>query len=305
MFDENIDIHENYLKCYCPNILKILLKDRTTKKNIIWATNDYFEKYFNGYEPYKEIFVDSISGLFGNIIQPRISKALVKQIERTKIKAEVFTPSWICNKQNNLIDSIWFGRKEVFNIEEGTSWKTIATKIDFPDKNKSWKDYIELNRLEISCGEAPYLVSRYDNASGKIIQLKDRVGLLDRKLRVVCENALSKDEWIDWSIRAVQSIYGYEYQGDNVLIARENILYTYIDYYKEYFKEEPEEKLLLEIAKVISWNIWQMDGLTNRPPYFFIKSIHDQNMKEPPLCKIWDWKEKKAIVFNSIGKKDK
>ena len=271
MFDENIDIHENYLKYYCPNILKILLKDRTTKKNIIWATNDYFEKYFNGYEPYKEIFVDSISGLFGNIIQPRISKALVKQIERTKIKAEVFTPSWICNKQNNLIDSIWFGRKEVFNIEEGTSWKTIANKIDFPDKNKSWKDYIELNRLEISCGEAPYLVSRYDNATGKIIQLKDRVGLLDRKLRVVCENALSKDEWIDWSIRAVQSIYGYEYQGDNVLIARENILYTYIDYYKEYFKEEPEEKLLLEIAKVISWNIWQMDGLTNRPPYFFVK----------------------------------
>jgi hypothetical protein len=31
--------------------------------------------------------------------------------------AEVFTPSWICNAQNNLIDNTWFGRDNVFNKE--------------------------------------------------------------------------------------------------------------------------------------------------------------------------------------------
>jgi hypothetical protein len=39
--------------------------------------------------------------------------------------------------------------------------------------------------MEISCGEAPYLVSRYDTVSGNIISVDDRIGLLDRKLRVV------------------------------------------------------------------------------------------------------------------------
>lgn len=43
-------------------------------------------------------------------------------------------------------------------------------------------------RLEISCGEAPYLVSRYDSVTGKTIKIKNRIGLLDRKLRIVSEN---------------------------------------------------------------------------------------------------------------------
>ncbi|MBO7084803.1 hypothetical protein J6W20_02645 [bacterium] len=41
--------------------------------------------------------------------------------------------------------------------------------------------------MEITCGEAPYLVSRYDVTDGtlKIQPIAGRVGLLDRKLRII------------------------------------------------------------------------------------------------------------------------
>ena len=49
--------------------------------------------------------------------------------------------------------------------------------------------------------------------------------------------------------------------GDSLLIARENLLYTFIDYYQDKFKETPSTELQKEIAEIIAWNIFQMDGL--------------------------------------------
>ncbi|MCA6496784.1 MAG: restriction endonuclease subunit M, partial [Chitinophagaceae bacterium] len=60
---------------------------------------------------------------------------------------------------------------------------------------------------------------------------------------------------------AFQSSYGYEWQGDSLLIARENLLYTFIDYYQSQFKETPSMDYQKEIAEIIVWNIFQMDGL--------------------------------------------
>ena len=42
------------------DILEILLKDNTTKKNIIWATDEYSE-IGNGYGFYDEITIEKIS----------------------------------------------------------------------------------------------------------------------------------------------------------------------------------------------------------------------------------------------------
>lgn len=52
----------------------------------------------------------------------------------------------------------------------------------------TWKSYVKYTRLEMTCGEALYLVSRYDNTTGEYFSVRQRVGLLDRKLRVVGEN---------------------------------------------------------------------------------------------------------------------
>ncbi len=72
----------------------------------------------------------SITGDNGYIIMPRVQKDKLLQKNRSRDMAEVFTPSWICNAQNNLIDTAWFGRENVFNIQtveskKDTRWKNI------------------------------------------------------------------------------------------------------------------------------------------------------------------------------------
>lgn len=251
----DIDINEKSLYEKYPTVLDLLLLDNTTKKNIIWATNSYKRR---GYRFSDNIL--PINVIKGNIIQPRSKKAKAEQAKRSKDSAEVFTPSWMCNKQNNLIDEEWFGKKDVFNIELNNDWIVNEEKIIMPE-GKSWIDYIKDIRLEITCGEAPYLVSRYDTVTGKPIETKKRIGLLDRKFRIINENCSNNEEWIQYVFEALKSIYGFEWQGDNLLLARENVLYTFIDYYKERFNNEPKEELLIQVATIISWNLWQMDGI--------------------------------------------
>ena len=88
--------------------------------------------------------------------------------------------------------------------------------------------------MEITCGEGPYLTSRYDLVAGTEIPLHDRIGLLDRKFRVISENAADRNEWIKWAVRAIQATYGFDAQGDNVLLARENLLYDFCENYEAF-----------------------------------------------------------------------
>lgn len=325
--EEKIDILEDDIADIDPIILRILLKDKTTRKNILWCTKDY-ESYGPEYDERAEIKAKLITGRYFNVIQPRAAKSKTVQERRIRKRAEVFTPSRICNEQNNQIDESWFGRKNVFNTPKGTTWITNEEKILFDNKKKTWKKYVDAKRLEITCGEAPYLVSRYDTTTGKLISINDRIGLFDRKMRVVNENCEETEIWIKHSLRALKSVYGYEFQGDSILIARENLLYDYIDYYEAKFNEEPPITLLKEVANIIAWNIWQMDGLKCVVPYSCQKAKennHQMNLfeniddeKSIPCpgcekndiykhngiyCRIFDWTNyKKSIPFIDVLK---
>ncbi|MCH4238916.1 MAG: restriction endonuclease subunit M [Oscillospiraceae bacterium] len=305
----SIDISENEILKYGESLLSILLFDRTTRRNIIWGTTDY-ESLGEAYKAQFPITADLITGENQDIIQPRIYKGKTNQTSRTKDKAEVFTPSWMCNEQNNLIDKSWFGREGVFNIQKNKKWASTHEHIEFEDKpRKRWKDYVDAKRLEITCGEAPYLASRYDTVTGTQIKIEERIGLLDRKLRVVCENTTDEEEWMKWTIRAFQSIYGFEFQGDNLLLARENLLYTFIDYLKFKFNREPSFQELKNIADIISWNIWQMDGIQLIVPFRAMSEQYYQttmdeinldNQPEPCFCKIRDWRSKETMTYASL-----
>ena len=305
-----IDFDENN---WDNDILKTLLIDRSTNRNIIWATSDY-EDLGSDYNSHLPILIESITGYNAGIINPRILKTKENQGNRTKAKAEVFTPSWVCNAQNNLIDNAWFDAEAVFNIENNNkTWTAIREKIQFPDeKNKTWKDYVDERRLEITCGEAPYLVSRYDSVTGESIELYRRIGLLDRKLRIVSENTDTEEDWLKWSQRAFESIYGFEFQGDSLLLARENLLATYCDYMQDKLKRDPTKDELLTIAKIISWNIWQMDGLTFTIPYENaverteqMNLFDDAGEEKTTYCIIRDWRAKKNNVFKDLLERGK
>lgn len=291
MFRELIDVKENNILSIDFELLDILLKDRSSGKNILWGTDNY-SSHGTGFRANDYIYVEKITGIYGELIKPRVKKSKEEQNMRVRDKAEVFTPSWICNKQNNLVDNRWFNKDNIFNVEKDKEWES-TDKVIFPS-NKRWKDYILSLRLEVSCGEAPYLVSRYDTVSGKTIELSNRIGLLDRKFRVLNENVNEYNEWIEWSKKAMKSVYGYDWQGDNVLLARENLLYTYIDNYKYKFNRKPSLELVKEIANIITWNIWQMDGINFIVPY----SCKNEEIKNAQLTLFG---EEEAESFECIG----
>lgn len=298
-------------------LLDRLLQDKTTKQNIIFATDAYLENG-DGFTEKSQITVDKLIGCANKIrIQPRVEKAAEEQQARTRKKAEVFTPSWIVNKMNNHCDDEWFGRPNVFNTEDGTTWIPTKEPVAF-ENEKAWQQYVDSRRIEITCGEAPYIVSRYDTTTGDIIPIERRIGILDRKMRVVNENAEDDAQWLKWTKRAAQSCYGYEFQGDNLLIARINVLLTLVEYHEARFGEKPELKLLREYVNIICWNFWQMDGLTGTIPFsipqkpeeepeqisfdFFEEPEEEPEEKpdEAPVCKIWDWRRENAISYDDI-----
>ncbi len=300
---QRIDIREDYL-LQQDALLDILLQDKTTGKRIIWATDSY-EQEGKSFAPHKPIAINMVTGKYGTLIQPRAAKSKEEQLIRTRDKAEVFTPLSIVKKMNKASDPI----------------KRVT--------KKRWKEYVALLKLEITCGEAPFIVSRYDPVSDKreLLPLKKRVGFLDKKLRIVSKYCDTKEKWIKWAIIALQSSYGYEWQGDSLLIARENLLYTFIDYYRDKFKEYPSKGLQKEIAEIITWNIFQMDGLkyvipmSCKPEKVIIKGEttlfgkeDDQIIEKPcegcknnkakkhngTYVKVMDWKEGKVIRFVDI-----
>lgn len=222
-----------------PQILEILLLDRTKTtakktRNIIWATDNYFSKG-REYAPLSEIKSKLVTGIMSGVIKPRALKSRDIQKARTKQRAEVFTPVWIVKKQ---VD-------EIINSES---------------KNNG-DSFIKQKWLEITCGEAPYITTRYDMETGIQIEVEKRVGFLDRKLKLINQKFNDFSEWQLSVEQAYKATYGFEWNGDSLLIARENLLYTYIENHVAKWKKYPKESLLEEIATIISYNLFQMDGL--------------------------------------------
>ena len=310
------DIQGEILQIHRMGLLDLLLTDKTAeaaakkaggpaRKHILWAT-DAYEGRGPEYRRNRPITPALITGENGDVIKTRARKALEQQTERTRRHAEVFTPLAVIEQMVRLADAAWFGRKrDGFDFDE--------ERIPFTRK-KNWRRYVDARRLEITCGEAPYLVTRYDAATGEALPIAARVGLLDRKLRAVNENAADEAAWRQWALRAFQSTYGYEFQGDNVLIARVNLLMTFEEYLYARWKRKPTAEEYRTIANVIAWNIWQMDGLTGAVPYCRDDAWREANLFEPdepeplleetplqPRCRIYDWRRKNSLDYMDIN----
>ena len=302
-----INIGDDILRLQSLKLLKKLLVDKTTKKNIMWATDAYKGKS-GDYERNKEMTEALITGRNADVIKTRARKAMEQQSERTKQHAEVFTPLRIVQKMNDHADEVWFGCPNVF-FQDGTP----TERVSFP-KEKTWQSYVDSRRLEITCGEAPYLVTRYDVETGEAIPIKQRVGILDRKLRVVTENALSESEWLKWAYRAMEATYGYEFQGDNVLIARVNLLMTFEEHLRARWNRKPTASEYFQAANIIAWNIWQMDGLAGTIPYCKAEESKQLSMFEwleleerireaadtQPHCQIYNWRAREPLEYLSL-----
>ena len=236
---------------------------------------------------------------------------------RTKSRGEVFTPLWVCSKMCDHADEMWFGRAAGFHKTDKQG------HIRFTQK-RPWQRYVTTTRLEITCGEAPFLVQRYGVETGEAIPVEERGGILDRKLRGISENAAVEADWLTWAERAVQATYGYEFQGDNLLIARVNVWMTVEEHFQHWRKARPGKrprKLTKpegrRLCEIIAWNLWQMDGLAGAIP--FRKPEEEMQMdflyqmdglpapmddNQPP-CRIYDWEADKSIEYLSLKKESR
>lgn len=308
--EQLIDFHAPEVQA----VLDTLLKDRSTGKNIIWATDPPEELQTVMYEPVtdrSQITTQQLGLTHYEVVLPRMMKQTDTQQQRTRKKGEVFSPAWVCNKMNSALDADWFrglGAEETagqFTVELPQGWQTVETPVQFPvckGRTPAWVQYVQSRRLEVTCGEAPFLASRYDAATGEMIPVARRIGILDRKLRVVSENAATEDEWRKYATHAVQSTYGYEYQGDNLLLARVNLLLTYAEHLQARWQRKPTKEELQPIATIISWNLWQMDGLHLSVPggkpqpeaeQLDLFSMFGAAEPQPPTvsCKVKNWRK--------------
>ena len=294
-----------------------LLEDKTTGTNIIWGTDSYAYRG-DDYSFFSPITPRLITGECSDVIKNYARKVLEQQNKTLYESSEIFTPLNICHRMNDDADTAWFGHSGAFD----------TAQVDFSNVqgHRTWKNYVDARRLEIACGEAPYIVSRYDVTTGEAIRTDERIGLLDRKLRIVNGNASDEAEWLKWTIRAFQSTYGYEFRGDNLLIARVNMLMAFEENMLRHLHRRPTQKEWLRMANIIAWNIWQMDGLTSRPPsktsdidsfaYSYQTSLFDieerekpntennplPSERETPLCRIYDWRRDIGVEFANSQK---
>lgn len=258
----------NFMAPEVQAVLPLLLADKSTGRNIIWAT-DPPQTLSDTVTDKSEMTPAQLHQLGFEAVQARAGKQADVQQKRTRRRGEVCTPAWVCNKMINALDADWFGREDVFNTEQPQGWQAREGQVEFPaSKGKAplWQQYIDSRRLEITCGEAPFLASRYDAATGEMIPVQQRIGILDRKLRVVSETVKEEKEWLYWAKRAVQATYGYEYQGDNLLLARTNLLLTFAEHLQARWQRSSTTQELKSTANIIAWNLWQMDGLKRSIP---------------------------------------
>jgi type II restriction enzyme len=255
-------------------LLELLLRDRTTGTNIRWAT-DIYTQLGEGFGPDDEIPASAIAC---GQIKPHACRERAECAERTRLHAEVVTPLRVVKQMCDCADERWCG------------WERALEHMD-------WKRYVMLPRMEIACGEAPFLATRYAPETGEVIPVEERVGLLDRKLFAVSAHATDVEEWKNWAMRAVQSIYGYELQGDNLLIARINVLCTVTEHLHHRWGTEPGKAWLEALCDVINWNLWQMDGIRGCPP---AQSFAESAETDDLSCRTFDWNSGTSVRYSTL-----
>lgn len=289
-----IDIQKDIRELSMMGLMEKLLADKTTGRHILWAT-DAYETEGEAYGRGREIELAEIS-----LVKTRARKAAEQQSSRTRRHGEVFTPRWVCDFMNDALDRDWFSVEKM----EPDAWEDLDALFWQKKRHKTprWQRYVDSRRLEITCGEAPYLAERYDVSTGEEIEVSSRRGLLDRKLLAISHFTETREDWQHWALRAVEATYGYEFQGDNLLIARVNIMKTVMEHYFSKWEEAAPASFLRKMTNKVAWNLWQMDGLSGRIPYCAedpegadLFSFGDIDIRPllsvgQPVCRVYSWR---------------
>ena len=262
-------------------VLKLLLADKAARRSIVFAT----DRYASLGERYREA--------------GPIENGLLAALEARGFGLEEELSAELVRRLNDRWDEEWFGFPEPFAGEGPVRFAG----------EEAWKKYVDAPRLAVCCGAARLLTVREDGAGG-LLSPAARPGILDRKLRVVSENAETEEVWRHWALRAFQSVYGYEYRGDLLLLGRLRLMTAFADFREARWGAEASNAELRRIANVIAWNLWQMDPETAAVPFAhreapyrqlslfdYLSGDEDDRPKEPVPCRVFDWRGNESVTF--------
>ena len=257
---------------FSDEVLTLFLGDRTTGKNIYMA---------NGGGIGEEEFYRPVTLEKTKQFKHRWEKSKKEQLERRRNKADVYTP-YACVKK--MTDLLW----------------------NDPEVRK-----LSATSLEITCGEAPFITTLRDMQDGRLIPVGERVGILDRKLAIADRLSETDGDFLPAAFLALSSVYGYDYQGDNLFFARCNVLTCFLEAYERRYKEEASAEVIAKAADIISWNFWQMDGVSCCLPVYGqngadlwkckTKKAKEEWLKGMTPCIIKDWQMGETVEFRSLG----
>lgn len=143
-------------------------------------------------------------------------------------------------------------------------------------------DCLEETVMEITCGDCPFMADMYDRATGEMVDLYWRGGILDRKLRKIPKGEYTLAEMRNPVREALRSCYGYELDESLLVLGRIILWRETFDYFPEL-----ENDMGFEAAEIISVNFIQMDGLSG------FCSDGSPGM-------FWDWEEGQLLFYNDM-----
>lgn len=258
-------LYDNTTSEYYAEPTNILIKETLSENDATVASNQL-----------KEITVKDVEFSNPNRIKRRFEKSNDVKKERVKSYGEVFTPTWVIKLQIDECDNCY--------------------------KEDDLETYVNRIWLEITCGEAPYIVNRIDLETNELIPIYDRIGFLDRKLIKINEQCNDLEEWRQLVLQAYKASFGFELNGDSLYFARENMLSTYYEFYVDKWKSDPIEADMVMIAIVIGCTMFQMDGLKYTTTVFYFDSETGEYQTEEIKARIPDWEKNEMIPFENILK---
>lgn len=219
------------------SVLETLLTDKSTRRPLVWPSGPNHPAAWMSREDF---------------LRPQLA-AEDPQAEQAEFL------EW--NRKLNTLDAAWFGHEPAFNEESAQGWQTLSEPVAFDDPFH-WKKYVTRPVFLFQAGHGQALVFRPFAQGAEPMQYGKRMGILDRRLRIISENTREESEWLRWAESALQSLYGTDVSPLAIFQARLSALVAVREAYAQRFGGQLPVREEKYMVTTLCWNLFQMDPRT-------------------------------------------
>lgn len=234
---------QSYLQEFDDLILDILLRDKTTGKPLVFPPDQTSGR------PSPFLGLEDLYGV-------QSQKDMPDEAEEVQTLC-----SW--NRKLNQLDEVWFQRSGVFNTPTAEGWIPAADPVYFEDPFH-WKKYVnqQIYVPDLDWGAALTFAGTSEN-----LPLNERMGQLDRELRLVNENVRSQQEWQKRTSTMLARMLGCAKDPIRLFRARLCVLETCREAFQARFGHLPSARDEKALAHIVARNLFQSEDELNTVPF--------------------------------------